>query len=163
MRPSPYLAGYSPQGRSPAYPFFRKEKIHPHRRRRNCDAESPERVLLRSCFLRGGAWAARTVSLPCPRRSFGTYERGDRRRTNGTAVVEGFRSWHKVPPRRACERGNITLETFCGIGTTPHAGGSFFLYEKSVLRESDYLRGRKPEVSTDSTPPLFPPLKKPLK
>ena len=103
------------------------------------------------------------ASLPCPRRSKGTYERGDRRRTNGTAVVEGFRSWHKVPPRRACERGNITLETFCGIGTTPHAGGSFFLYEKSVLRESDYLRGRKPEVSTDSTPPLFPPLKKPLK
>ena len=39
--------------------------------------------------------------------------------------------------------------------------GSFFLYEKSVLRESDYLRGRKPEVCTDSTTP-FSALKKAL-
>ena len=59
--------------------------------------------------------------------------------------------------------GLCEAHTLCGTGTTPHAGWSFFLYEKSVLRESDYLRGRKPEVSTDSTPPLFPPLKKPLK
>ncbi len=41
--------------------------------------------------------------------------------------------------------------------STPHAGGSFFLYVKSGLRESDCLRGRKPEVCTDSTPPLFRP------
>ena len=45
----------------------------------------------------------------------------------------------------------------CGTEDVPHAGGSFFLYEKSVLRESDYLRGRSQEVSTDSTPPLFRP------
>ncbi len=44
--------------------------------------------------------------------------------------------------------------TLCGAGSTPHAGGSFFLYEKSVLRESDCLCGRKPEVCTDLTPPL---------
>ena len=44
---------------------------------------------------------------------------------------------------------------------TPHAEGSFFLYEKSVLRESDSLRGRKPEVCTDLTPP-FSALKKAL-
>ena len=67
--------------------------------------------------------------------SKGTYGRGNRRRTNGTTVVEGFRSWQKIPPRRACERGSITLETFCGAGTPPPAGGSFFLYVKSVLRE----------------------------
>ena len=95
-------------------------------------------------------------------RSEGTYGRGDRRRTRGTTVVEGFRSWHKIPPRRTCERDNITLETFCGAGHTPHAGGSFFLYEKSVLRESDSLRSRRPEVCTDSTTP-FSALKKPLK
>ncbi len=51
----------------------------------------------------------------------------------------------------------------CGAGSIPHAGGSFFLYEKSGLRESDYLRGRRKEVCTDLPPPLFPPLKKPLK
>ncbi len=39
---------YSLRGRSPAYPFFRKEKIQLHRRRRDYDAESFERVLLRS-------------------------------------------------------------------------------------------------------------------
>ena len=44
----------------------------------------------------------------------------------------------------------------------PHAGGSFFLYEKSVLRESDSLRGRKPEVSTDLTPTPFSAPKKAL-
>ncbi len=40
-------------------------------------------------------------------RSEGTYGRGDRRRTRGTTVVEGFRSWHKIPPRRACERSSL--------------------------------------------------------
>ena len=55
---------------------------------------------------------------------------------------------------RLCERvRRIDLDS---------APRSFFLYEKSVLRESDSLRGRKPEVCTDSTTP-FPPLKKPLK
>ena len=39
---------YFLRGRSPAYPFFRKEKIHPHRRRRDCDAESSERALRRN-------------------------------------------------------------------------------------------------------------------
>ena len=84
----------------------------------------------------------------------------------GTAVgPEGRRWWKdsdrgtKIPPRRACERGSITLETFCAAGSPPHAGGSFFLYEKSVLRESDSLRGRRTEVFTDLTPPLFRPSK----
>ncbi len=93
------------------------------------------------------------ASLPCPGCSFGTYGREDRGRTSGTTVVEGFRSWQKIPLR------SITLETFCGAETTTQAGGSFFLYEKSVLRESDCLRGSDSEVCTDSTPTPFPPLK----
>ncbi len=40
----------------------------------------------------------------------------------------------------------------CGAGSIPHRGGSFFLYEKSVLRESDHLCGRKLEVCTDLNP-----------
>ncbi len=87
-----------PAGRSPAYPFFRKEKMQPFVLGRGCDAESPERALRRS---------------PC-------------------AAQE----------------------------SVPHPGGSFFLYEKSVLRESDSLRGRKKEVCTDLTPQPFPPLKR---
>ena len=93
------------------------------------------------------------ASLPCPGCSFGTYGREDRGRTSGTTVAEGFRSWQKIPLR------SITLETFCGAETTTQAGGSFFLYEKSVLRESDCLRGRKPEVSTDLTHPFSAPKK----
>ena len=46
--------------------------------------------------------------------------------------------------------------------TSSQAGGSFFLYEKSVLRESNYLCGRKRKVCTDLTPPLSA-LQKPLK
>ena len=47
----------------------------------------------------------------------------------------------------------------CGAGSPRHAGQSFFLYEKSVERESDFLRGRRPKVCTDLTPPLFRPSK----
>ena len=111
-------------------------------------------ILLNSQKMSVGAecWLASLVI-----RSEGTYGRGDRRCSEGAAVVEGFRSWQKVPPRRVCERGSITLETLCAAGSTPHAGGSFFLYEKSVLRESNSLRGRKPEVCTDLTPNPFRP------
>ena len=58
--------------------------------------------------------------------------------------------------------GFCCAHTLCGAGSAPHAGGSFFLYEKSVLRESDFLRGRGEEICTDSTTP-FSALKKPLK
>ena len=54
-------------------------------------------------------------------------------------------------------------KSLCGAGSDPHAEGSFFLYEKSVLRESDSLRGRNQEVCTDLTPPLFSALQKPFK
>ncbi len=47
----------------------------------------------------------------------------------------------------------------CGAGSLSRAGQSFFLYEKSVERESDFLRGRRPKVCTDLTPPLFRPSK----
>ena len=48
----------------------------------------------------------------------------------------------------------LRTESPCGAGSTPQAGGSFFLYEKSVLRESNCLHGRKPEVCTNSTTPF---------
>ena len=104
------------------------------------------------------------ASLPCPGRSFGTYGRGDRRRTNGTAVVEGFPREQKSPHLHIPIGSTtpICAETPCGTGTIPHTERSFFLYEKSVLRESDFLRGRKPEVCTDLTLP-FSALKKALK
>ena len=50
-------------------------------------------------------------------------------------------------------RTELVQKSRCGAGTTPHAGRSFFLYEKSVLRESDSLRSRSQEICTDS--PLF--------
>ena len=56
--------------------------------------------------------------------------------------------------------GFCCAHTFCGTGSIPHPGGSFFLYEKSVLRELDCLCGRNKEVYTDLIPPLFPPLKR---
>ncbi len=121
------------RGRSPAYPFFRKEKIQPHVRRRQYDAESLKRVLLRSCFLQG--------AMLCHAR-------------NPPAI----RFAPGPPPFNKGGKGFLRLtesvQTLCAAGTTLHAGGSFFLYEKSVLRESDSLRGRKKEVSADLTPTL---------
>ena len=61
----------------------------------------------------------------------------------------------KVPDGFCC------AHTLCGARNALPAGRSFFLYEKSVLRESDCLRGRKREVCTDLTHPLFPSLKSP--
>ena len=45
-------------------------------------------------------------------------------------------------------------QTQWDVQTWNSAQRSFFLYEKSGLGESDSLRGRKPEVCTDLTPPL---------
>ncbi len=92
----------------------------------------------------------------------------EERMGEGTAVGPEGRRWWKdslrgteYPTRtyRSEDRAQFVQEPWCGAGSTPHAGGSFFLYEKSVLRESDSLRGRKPEVCTDLTPPLFRPSK----
>ena len=55
--------------------------------------------------------------------------------------------------------GFCEAHTLCGTGSIPRAGGSFFLYEKSVLRESDFLRGREREVCTDLTHPFSAPKK----
>ena len=65
------------------------------------------------------------------------------------------------PPTRTYRSEDLAQfkqNSLCGAGSTPHAGGSFFLYEKSVLRESDSLCGREQKVCTDLTP--FPALKK---
>ncbi len=90
----------------------------------------------------------------------------------GTAVGPEGRRWWKDSLRSTKSLSAHTVRKIwlslrrnsgAAQGIPPHAGWSFFLYEKSVLRESDSLRGRKPEVCTDLTPTPFPPLKKPLK
>ncbi len=162
---------YSLQGRSPAYPFFRKEKIHPHRRRSDCDAESFERVQLRTYFLRRGKAVGRTespsqgyrltaASLPCPRRSEGTYGRGDRRRTGGTTVAEGFRSWHKVPPRRACERDSIMLTLF-GAQSLPRTQEGAFFFTKKAYCGNQTLCVAESRKSVQTCPHPFSALKSP--
>jgi hypothetical protein len=54
--------------------------------------------------------------------------------------------------KRLLRRTEFAQKLLCGAESTPHPGGSFFLYEKSVLRESDSLRGGGKEVCTDLTP-----------
>jgi hypothetical protein len=85
--------------------------------------------------------------------------RGDRRCAEGAAAVEGFPHGHKAPHPHIPIGSTIPVcaETLCGAGSSPHAGRSFFLYEKSVLRESVFLRGREREICTDLTPHLFRP------
>ena len=101
------------------------------------------------------------ASLPCPRRSFGTYGRGNRRRTSGTAVVEGFPHGHQVP---ACTyRSEAVSQTV----QEPRAAqellrrqeGAFFFTKKAycVNRTVCVAESRK---SVHTQPPLFPPLKK---
>ena len=54
---------YFLRGRSPAYPLFRKEKVRLYERRNRCDAESFERVLLRSYSVRRRKYPARRREL----------------------------------------------------------------------------------------------------
>ncbi len=131
----PCLAGVSVAIRSPAYPLFRKEKIQLHRRHSTCVAESPERILLRSGLSMWGETLCYKRNPP----------------VRATACT--YRS--EAQPQSA-------QKPRCGTESIPHAGGSFFLYEKSVLRESDSLRGREKEVCTNLTHP-FSALKKALK
>ena len=66
------------------------------------------------------------------------------------------------PPTRTYQSEALSQsvqELLCGAGSIPQAGWSFFLYEKSVLRESDHLRGKGKEVCTDSTTPFSAPKK----
>ena len=127
-------------------------------------------LLLRSYSLQGAAWLyARNPPVratawrrhPCHAPDVPKERMGE-----GTAVGPKGRRWWKDsfmgtnPPictYRSEARPQSAQKPRCGAGNPPHAGGSFFLYEKSVLRESDCLRGRKPKVCTDLTPPLFRP------
>ena len=85
----------------------------------------------------------------------------DQRDDGGGRIPTGAQSLHPhIPIGRS---SSVCAETLVRHRNYPtRRGGSFFLYEKSVLRESDHPHGRKPEVCTDSTTP-FSALKKALK
>ena len=105
------------------------------------------------------------ASLPAPL----SYVPKERMGEETAAALKERRWWKDSPGStnppictyRSEALSQTAQEPWCGAGSTPHAGGSFFLYEKSVLRESDCLRGRSKEVCTNSTPPLFRPKKSP--
>ena len=95
---------YPLQGRSPAYPFFRKEKIQLYMRRRKYDAECSERVLLRSHSLQEGAWcyarnppAIRFAPGPPP------FNKGGKRFLRLTEVCAGIPMRRRESPARRRE------------------------------------------------------------
>ena len=129
---------------APACPFFRKEKIHPYGRGGKYDAESPERVLLRSGLsARRGlvlcseslsqGYRLSAASLPCPGRSKGTYRRGVRRRTRGMTVVEGFPHGHRVPTctNRSEDRSQSAWE-LCAAQEVPCTQERAFFFTKKA-------------------------------
>ena len=71
----------------------------------------------------------------------------------------GVKRYATLGIKEQVKRSTKRIKTPVGAGSILHPQGSFFLYEKSGLRESDCLRGRRKEVCADSTPP-FPALKK---
>ena len=147
--------------------FFVKKKFIPIG-----GAGSFERVLLRSDFLRGGGLVRRTespsqgyrlsaASLPCPLviRSEGTYGRGDRRCSEGAAVVEGVphgqgtselaHTDRKIDP--SLRRNPDAAQEVCRT-----QGGAFFFTKKAycVNQTACVAEGRK---SLQTQPPLFRP------
>ncbi len=127
-------------------------------------------ILLRSYSLRGGAWYdARNPPVRATawrRHPCHASDVPKERMREGIAAAPKERRWWKDshgsrnPPTRTYRSEALSpsaQKPLCGAGSTPQAGGSFFLYEKSVLRESDSLRGRSKEVCTDLTHPFFRP------
>ncbi len=116
------------------------------------------RVPLDSHLFGGGGGDGRLRPSPC---LAGTSRRHDRPPTHFfvkkkfSSACGGICTTHPF----VCQRSRAHARQ--GVQTWDSVQGSFFLYEKSVLRESDSLRGRKPEVCTDSTTP-FSALKKAL-
>ncbi len=139
---APRLRWYSLRGRSPAYPFFRKEKIQLHRRRRDCDAETPERVLRRSYFLRKGNTVLRTPQsglppvggIPAMPLTFlrNVWERGPpllRRNGGGGRIPTGVQS----TPTRTNQSEDPTQSAqkpLCGAGRTPACRKELFSLRK---------------------------------
>ncbi len=132
--PSPYLAGTFRKDDRPPTHFFVKKKFIPIGGAESTTQKVPS-GLSYAHTLCGGGTLCHARNPPAIRFAPGPppFNKGGKKFLRLTEAVQ----------------------TLCGAGSTPHAGGSFFLYEKSVLRESDYLCGRKPEVCTDLTPPLF--------
>ncbi len=165
LAPAPLPRWHFPQGRAPAYLFFRKK---------NSAQQAAQKVSSVFCYahiLCGGGTLCCVRNPPvrataCRRHPCHAPDVPSERMGEGTAAVPKGRRWWKDSLRgteypictyRAEALSQSAQESLCGAGSPPHAGGSFFLYEKSVLRESDSLRGREREVCADSTTPPFRP------
>ena len=74
-------------------------------------------------------------------------------------MVEGFRSWYKIPPRRACERGSITLETFLRRRKYPAPGRELFSLRKKRIAGIRPSAWQKAGSLYRLNPTPFPPLK----
>ena len=139
---------YSLRGRSPAYPLFRKEKVQPHRRRRNYDAESPERVLLRSYCLQE-ATLCHARNPPAIR-----FAPGPPPAASSEAEYKGGKRFLRLT--------KFEQKSPCGAGSIRTQGGAFFFTKKaSCGNQTLCVAGGGSLYRLD--PPLFPPLKKPLK
>ena len=104
------------------------------------------------------------ASLPCPRRSFGTYGRGNRRRTSGTAVVEGFPQGHQVPacPYRS-EAVSQTVQEPRAAQEVPRRQEGAFFFTKKAYCVNQTICVAESRKSVQTQPQPLSALKKPLK
>ena len=138
MRPSPCLADTSFVDDRPPTHFFVKKKFSP-----TGGAEgATQKVSSGFCHVHTlcKEGLGDTLGIPLPSASLLALPR--------RFVRSGIQGG-----KRFLRRTEFAQESPCGAESVLHAGWSFFLYEKSVLRESDSLRGRRKEVCTD-LPPL---------
>ena len=170
MRPPPCLADTLRRNDRPPTHFFVKKKFSPTGGAETATQKVPSAFFYahtlcgeRLCTTHGIPQAGLPPDggIPAMPPTFlrNVWERGppSDQRDDGGGRIPSEAQNTPVCTCRSEERSPSAQESLCGERTTPHTGRSFFLYEKSVLRESDSLRGRKPEVSTDLTPPLFRP------
>ncbi len=119
-------------------------------------------ILLNSQKMSVGAecWLASLVI-----RSEGTYGRGDRRCSEGTAAVEGFPRAYKVPlPAQTNRKIQLSLRrNLCAAQSVPRKqGGAFFFTKKAYcVNETACVAGGRKSVQTQPHP--FSPFKSPSK
>ncbi len=152
------------RGRSPAYPFFRKEKIHSHSGVESTTQKVPSVFCYARDFLRGGAlYAARNPPVratawrrhPCHAPDVPS-ERSTRGPSQHSALIDAL---CEVKSRSSSRKNDPSLcRNPSAAQKLPRTQGGAFFFTKKAYCGNQTACLAESRKSVQTQPPLFPPL-----